>query len=86
MERNTKTTIYHLQIGDRFYKCNDKSKTIYEKVQQEAKQTYYQTYRHFGICAAFADDTRISEQAKKAAFKSFKSDTEVIFLRHKIEA
>ena len=47
MERNTKTTVGALQIGDRFYKCNDKKKLVCEKVESEIKKTHFQTYKHF---------------------------------------
>jgi len=71
MERNTQTTVYHLQIGDRFYKVNDKKKWVYEMVEGEVKQTHFQTYKHF----ALKDGERYPD--------AIKSITEVIFLRHK---
>jgi hypothetical protein len=71
MERNTKTAIYNLQIGDRFFKLNDKKKEVWEKVGHHIKQTKYQTYSNF----AKRDYERFAS--------AFKSDTEVIFLRHK---
>jgi hypothetical protein len=71
MERNTKTTMYHLQIGDRFYKVNDKKKIVYTKVESETKRTHFQTYKHF----ALKDGERFPD--------AIKSTTEVIFLRHK---
>lgn len=70
MERNTVTTMYHLKIGDRFYKCSDKKKTVWTKVEAETKQTHFQTYKHFGI---------LDGEKYPVAFKS---DTQVIFLRH----
>lgn len=30
MQRNQTTTVSQLNIGDRFYKCNDRSKTAYQ--------------------------------------------------------
>lgn len=81
MERNTKTTIYHLTIGDRFYKCNDKSKTVFEKV--EIPQTESQlTYKHWCIEAKYFSRVMTSALIEKLA-KSIRYDTEVIFLRHK---
>lgn len=82
MERNTKTTVYNLQIGDRFYKCNDKKKTILEKVEHSIKQTHFQTYRHWSMEAKYMGRVITAEQIEKYA-KPIKSDTEVIFLRHK---
>jgi hypothetical protein len=74
MERNTPTTIGELQIGDRFYKCSDKKKQVWEKVESEVKQTHFQTYRHF----AKQPGMRFPQPMNKA--------TAVIFLRHKEEA
>jgi L-rhamnose mutarotase len=70
MERNTATTIYDLQPGDRFYKANDKKKDVWEKVEHTMKQTNYQTYSHFAK----------REEDKYAL--AFKSNTQVIFLRN----
>ncbi len=74
MERNTQTTIKQLQVGDRFYKANDKKKTVYTVVEAEVKKTHFQTYKH----QALKDGEQHPEY--------FKADTLVIFLRHKTEA
>ncbi len=68
---NTVTTIHQLNIGDRFYKLQDKTKTVWEKVEGEVKKTYYQTYRHF----AKRDNDKFSQP--------FQSSTPVVFLRQK---
>ncbi|HEY9362183.1 MAG TPA: hypothetical protein VIQ00_02895 [Chitinophagaceae bacterium] len=73
MERNTKTIVNNLAIGDRFLKVNDKKKEVWEKVPHEAKQTKYQTYSHF----AKRDYERFPS--------AMKSDTQVIFLRNKMQ-
>lgn len=72
MERNTKTEIRELKPGDRFYKAADRKKEVWEKVEDNAKQTRYQTYSHF----AKRDGDKFSQ--------AFKSDTLVIFLRNNI--
>lgn len=82
MERNTKTTMYHLAVGDRFYKCGDKNKTVYEKIDHEVKQTSFQTYSHWAIEAKYL--VRIIAASNLEHFaKALKSDTDVIFLRNK---
>ncbi len=52
MERNTVTTIDQLQVGDRFYKANDKNKRMFQKVKagsngEKYVRTRYKTYSHF---------------------------------------
>lgn len=69
MERNTTTTISHLQIGDRFYKISDRNKSVWTKVEGKVVITKYQTYKHWAI----KDGERHADM--------FKSDTAVIFLR-----
>lgn len=69
MERNTVTEVKHLLPGDRFYKQKDKSKKVYEKVEEKPKETQYQTYKHFA-----------KVPGQKFAIP-FKSDTMVVFLR-----
>lgn len=70
MEKNTKTTIENLQIGDRFYKANDRHKTMFTKVQHESKVTHYQTYQHWAL-----------KDAERYPL-AMKADTQVVFLRH----
>jgi hypothetical protein len=71
MERNTATTAGELQIGDRFFRCNDKKKTVWEKVDSDVKVTHFQTYKHFAITAGMKFPQAINK------------NTQVIFLRHK---
>jgi hypothetical protein len=70
MERNTTTTASELQIGDRFYKCNDKHKTVLQMVEHESKVTKYQTYKHW--CKP--DGAKFPD--------AIKGDTMVVFLRN----
>ncbi len=70
MERNTKTLIKELQIGDRFYKCRDKNKIVFEKVYEPFKRTNYRTYANFA---------KTDVQLRGVPMNG---DTEVIFLRH----
>lgn len=70
MERNTQTTIGELKAGDRFYFIKDKKKMVWQKVEQKAKQTYFQTYSNFA-----RQDGQKYEQP-------FKRLTGVVFLRH----
>lgn len=74
MKRNEVTEIRDLQNGDRFYKVGDKHKTVFEKIEHETKMTKYQTYSHWGC----VDGSNFPQ--------AFKSDTQVVFLRNKIEA
>lgn len=73
MERNTITTIDKLEIGDRFYKLNDKKKVCWTVVEAEKKTTYFRTYRFF----AMKDGENFPTPTNK--------DTQLVFLRHKIE-
>lgn len=82
MERNTVTNIARLQIGDRFYKANDKHKIVFEKVEHETKKTAYQTYKHWAVEAKYCRGTLTADQIEMYA-KPINSATEVIFLRHK---
>lgn len=41
MERNAVTTIDKLQTGDRFYKTNDKNKTVFTKVDYGLNKEKY---------------------------------------------
>ena len=72
MERGTKTTAAALQVGDRFYKAVDKTKTVLQMVEHTAKSTKYQTYSLWYLPP--------NTDAKYP--KAIKGDTEVIFLRH----
>lgn len=74
MKRNEVTAIKNLQVGDVFYKHNDKSKTVFELVPGEVKTTQYQTYSFFGL--------------KRGAMRfpdTFKGDTVVVYLRSNTE-
>lgn len=71
MERNTLTTIDKLQVGDRFYKANDKKKEVWEVVEHETKQTHFQTYRFW----ATNGKLKYPEPVKK--------NTVLVFLRSK---
>lgn len=69
MKRNEITTAGALNVGDVFYKLNDKAKVKYTKVVGEVKRTQYATY---------------SVSARKHGSKfsdAMKSNTEVVFLR-----
>jgi len=68
MERNTNTTIYHLSIGDRFYKANDPQRLVWEKVEPEIKGSLL----HW------------AKKDNHLFASTFRSNTEVIFLRSKI--
>lgn len=70
MERKTQTTVGELKIGDRFYRCQDKKKEVWQKVEHKVKQTGFQTYSHFA-----KRDADLHPQP-------LKKDTQVIFLRH----
>lgn len=67
MERNTKTTLAALEIGDRFYLCKDKKRTVWEKVENTKVKSSY---------ALIKQDTMKYAQM-------FRLESEVIFLRHK---
>lgn len=71
MERNTATTISELQIGDRFYKVSDRKKSVWTKVEKEPYSSGFQTYTNFAL------------QDGRKHTDAFKSDTKLIFLRHK---
>ncbi|WP_346237745.1 hypothetical protein ABDK00_001545 [Niabella insulamsoli] len=70
MERNTITTVDKLQLGDRFYKANDKNKTVLTKVESEIKVTIYRTYRHF------------AKTDKEKFPQPINANTRVVFLRN----
>ena len=69
MERNTNTTIYHLKIGNRFYKANDPQRLVWEKVEKEIKGSLL----HW------------AKKDNHLFASTFRSNTEVIFLKSKIE-
>lgn len=73
MQRNTRTTIEALKEGDRFYKLCDRAKEVWTKVPSAAKQTGYQTYKHFAL--------KDGDHPKYP--QAFKNDTPVVFLRRK---
>lgn len=79
MERNTVTTMRELETGDRFYKCADKKKTVYEKVKHETTKTKYQTYQYWAMEGSVLQTSANIERFAKAITGS----TEVVFLRHK---
>lgn len=81
MERNTKTSFYQLQPGDRFYKCTDKNKSVYEKIAHEPKKTKYRTYSHWAIETRHFITSPNAWQIEKFAV-AISGDTEVVFLRH----
>lgn len=70
MERNTRTTVGKLAIGDRFYKVNDKNRTVLQKIEHAPFQTKHYKYTNWAI----ADGDRHADKMKH--------DTEVIFLRN----
>lgn len=47
MQRNQTTTVKSLALGDRFYKLNDKAKTVYQMVSYKTKTTKYVTYNYW---------------------------------------
>ncbi|HVZ95420.1 MAG TPA: hypothetical protein VG847_00990 [Chitinophagaceae bacterium] len=83
MERNTLTTMSQLKIGDRFFKANDKHKNVFEKIDHLVLRTYFQTYTHWAISASVLDVFILNENTIARHARAFKSDTPVIFLRHK---
>ncbi len=70
MERNTSTIAKKLITGDRFYKANDRKKTVLQMVEHETKKTYFRTYRYWYM----SDTDRFPQPINP--------DTAVIFLRH----
>ncbi|QTE37204.1 hypothetical protein J3L18_29555 [Mucilaginibacter gossypii] len=72
MERNTRTIAEKLQIGDRFYKANDKQKTVCQMVEGGEKKTEYRNSKLWYL------PPNTPPQYPKAIDKN----TEVIFLRH----
>jgi len=66
------TTIDQLQIGDRFYKANDKKKHPYTLTECDAKKTFFRTYKYFA--------TKDGERNPMPLV----STTQVVFLRSKI--
>lgn len=74
--------MYQLKPGDRFYKLSDNKKTVFQKVEHDAKQTNFQTYKHWAIDAKYCKGELTKDQIDMFA-KPINKDTEVIFLRHK---
>ncbi len=71
MERNTKTEVGNLVFGDRFYKCNDKKREVWTKQHGEVR--YAKGLKHYA--------SKDGDNCKTAV----KEETEVIFLRNKID-
>lgn len=75
MQRNQATIAFELVPGDRFYKLNDKTKTVYQMVAYKTKTTKYTTYNYWcqkpdNIGSRYPNITAI------------KPKTEVVFLHH----
>jgi len=81
MERNQRTIVANLSIGDRFYKLADKSKKVFQMVEAEKKQTQYQTYKYWCCEATIMDSAHLTEQMKMNRFSAIKGDTSVVYLR-----
>lgn len=81
MERKTKTTVDQLQNGDRFYKANDKNKDVYEKLSTHPLGSRKPSC--LCLLACIADNQTQPWPYRLRFAASLKSDTEVIFLRHK---
>lgn len=77
MQRTTKRTtiVFELIPGDRFYKLNDKTKTVYQMVSYQRKTTHYTTYNYWcqkpeNIGSSYPN------------IHAIKPETAVVFLRH----
>ena len=70
MQKGTVTKVYKLVIGDRFYKCKDRSRKVYEMVEAEPRRTAYRTYSYW------------AKQDNSDELIALKGDTDVFFLRH----
>lgn len=81
MQRNQRTAVSRLNIGDRFYKQADKSKKVYQMVEGEKKQTQYQTYRYWCCDASIIDSPNMTELMKASRYSAIKGDTVVVYLR-----
>lgn len=81
MERNTRTTVKKLKLGDRFYKLGDKKKKAMQLVEGHVKATQFQTYKYFCCPADLMDNKLMTIDLKKRQFVAILKDTEVIFLR-----
>lgn len=75
MQRNQTTTANLLKLGDRFYKLNDKTKTVYQMVTYKAKTTKYTTYNYW--CQK--PDNMGSRYPN---IQAIKPETAVVFLHH----
>lgn len=75
MERNTKTILDDLQVGDRFYKSGDNAKTVYEVIEKTLTKI---------VCAEPAK----LPQAKQVwqLQKRFLPRTDIIFLWHTVNS
>lgn len=82
MIKNEVTTVSNLQIGDRFYFQNDKNKVVWEKIEQEAKNTHFRTYNHFAIIGSYADRIACPKRRNQHS-KGIMSSTKVVYLRSK---
>jgi len=69
MERNTKTTLGALQLGDRFYKAGDKNKRVWEVNEKF-------------INATIAHNPNFLPQYRFQSATRIVNTTPVIFLRH----
>lgn len=82
MNRNEKTTIDRLANGDRFYFLADKTKTVWQKVDKEAKQTNYQTYRYWALLASIAESAIIlNPMYIENNIKAVNKETPIVYLR-----
>ena len=75
MQRNQHTIAYELKPGDRFYKLNDKTKTVYQMVSCQQKTTHYTTYNYW--CQK-PDNIG----SRYPTVHAIKPDTQVVYLHH----
>ncbi|MBC7399823.1 MAG: hypothetical protein H7289_07735 [Mucilaginibacter sp.] len=79
MERNQITTVIELKVGDRFYKLNDKSKTVYQMVSYKTKTTKYATY-------AYWCQKPDNIGSRYPNLHAIKPETQVVYLRSATES
>lgn len=80
MQRNQTTTISQLQVGDRFYKCNDRSKTAY---QLTTIKSNFLKSKYYCLEAVFIDNHTPLDRVLIIS-KQINGTTPVIFLHSKL--
>jgi hypothetical protein len=76
MEKNNRTDLYRLKIGDRFYFASDKTKKVWQLVKFSSNEGKHWLHGD----RSYSADVEVKDDNNQKKFS--KGTTTVIFLRH----